>query len=74
MAKQKKYFVSIACKRPVNFEATVKAKSQQEALDKVLEMFDDGMDNFNEEYCGDTELDIKDNATPKTNGVWIEEK
>ncbi|MBV9669753.1 MAG: hypothetical protein JOZ43_02255 [Acidobacteriales bacterium] len=40
--RTKKYFVSLACYEPANWEMTVEAKNQREAIAKARDAFHDG--------------------------------
>lgn len=72
---KKTYFVSIACLVPVNHQIEVDAKNKDEALAKALNAFDeDGLCGESEEDYQGVRLDVGENPTPDSNGVWIEEK
>lgn len=71
MKKIKTYFVSIAGRVPVNFETTIEAENEKEALAIALEN-----DNFelSEPLWGEEEMDIKGKITHRKSGVYIEEQ
>lgn len=76
----KTYLVSLAIKRPLNFEIEVEAENENEALQQAVETFENGDAEVSNDYVGDDELDIefpknhKDKWNPdKVNGVDIEE-
>lgn len=69
-----KYFVSLACKVPLNFEVEVEAKNEKEAQAKAEDLFDDAdnwEDNLREPDFSELQLDIgmPDNSNA---GVYIE--
>jgi len=79
----KKYRVSLAVLRSMNFECQIKAKSEQEAIYKGVKAFES--DNWEEvdgyiddEFDGSTVLDISDLDNPESKtelprGAFVEE-
>lgn len=60
---------------PINHEVHVKADNEKEALELALKAWDEnGLNGESEPDWQEARLDIGDNPTPETSGVWIEEK
>lgn len=75
----KQYYVSLACVEPINFDISVKADTESDAVRKAIEAFNkgDGSGDFNPVH-GDATLDLSDpdydgQDVSEFGGVHVEE-
>ena len=71
-----RYRVSLAGLVPFNYEMEIEAKDEKEALEKGLIMVDVGNADMPDDQIqwDEARLDIGENPSPETDGVWIEAK
>jgi len=77
----KKYRVSLACQKPVNFECEIEAETEQEAVYKGVKLFESpewGDGYIDDETDSEITLDISDPDDPKSDteipsGAYVEE-